>query len=152
MERIWIYMSNRRLTDAEVNEINKDLLGFMAVWNAHGNKLDTSFEILYNYFIIIKANEERVLASGCSIDSSVQFMAELAKKHNLDLFDRQQVAWLDYKNEVNTTTLNKLTQLYKDRILTDNTIIFNNTLQSGEELPLKWKLPLKDSLYTRFLS
>jgi len=151
MERIWIYMSNRRLADVEVNQISNDLQGFMAAWNAHGNKLDASFEILYNYFIIIKANEEKIMASGCSIDDSVRFMTGLAQKYNIDLFNRQQVAWLDDKNEVKTATLNQLEELYKTKTLTDNTIIFNNTLQNAEDLPLKWKQPLTESPYKRLL-
>ena len=151
MERIWIYLSSRKLTNEELNQIQNDLQLFIDAWNAHGNKLDASFEILYNYFIIIKANESKIMASGCSIDDSVRFMTNLAEKYNLDLFDRQQVAWLDNKNEVMTTTLNELGRLYKDKILTDNTIIFNNTLQDAGDLPLKWKQPLMESLYARFV-
>jgi hypothetical protein len=69
--RLWLYPSNRKLSDDEVVEISETLNNFVQDWSAHGTSLEASFEIRYNRFIILAINQEFHPATGCSIDSSV---------------------------------------------------------------------------------
>ena len=83
--RIWIYQSNRKFSDAEFSEIETDLQSFLNEWAAHGTSLESSYLLKYNRFIIIAVNQEVQAATGCSIDSSVEFIQNLEKKYNVDL-------------------------------------------------------------------
>jgi hypothetical protein len=47
--------------------------------------------VLLNRFVIIAADEDRLAASGCSIDSSVRFIKQLGQEFNLDFFNRLMV-------------------------------------------------------------
>ena len=79
--KVWIYQSNRKFTDEEFAAIETDLKTFVENWAAHGTGLEASFELKYNRFIILAVNQENQIATGCSIDSSVQFIQSLEQKY-----------------------------------------------------------------------
>ena len=43
--RIWIYQSDRKLNDSELDQIKLKLIDFLKNWTAHGDDLKSSFEI-----------------------------------------------------------------------------------------------------------
>lgn len=66
--RVWIYQSDRKLTDPEVGKIQQELDDFTIGWTAHNNQLKARAEIRYNRFLILIVDESQAGASGCSID------------------------------------------------------------------------------------
>ncbi len=91
--KIWIYQSNRKFSDEEMAEIETDLKAFVESWAAHGTGLEASYQLKYNRFIILAVNQEVQNATGCSIDSSVQFIQDLEKKYSVDLLDKMNVTF-----------------------------------------------------------
>jgi hypothetical protein len=150
MERIWIYQANRPLSDSETKTLETKLSDFADRWSAHGKKLTASYEIHYNRFIVLKVENGFDEASGCSIDDSVRFLRELEKEYNLSLFDRSQMAYLQ-DNEVKTCTLGEISSLYGDKVLKDDTVIFDNTVTTGDDYKSRWQKPLKESGYFGFV-
>lgn len=147
--RIWIYQSSRKFSDEEVAEIEKDLLQFIENWSAHGTSLEASFTIRYNRFIILSVNQEFHPATGCSIDSSVGFIQNLEQKYSVDLLDKMNVAFkqgefITYK------TLLEFKKLAKDKSVSENTIVFNNLVNTIEELNEGWEIPASESWHSRF--
>ncbi|WP_298303989.1 ABC transporter ATPase [Flavobacterium sp.] len=147
--RIWIYQSSRKFSDEEVAEIEKDLKQFIENWSAHGTSLEASFTIKYNRFIIIAVNQEFHPATGCSIDSSVGFIQNLEQKYSVDLLDKMNVAFkqgefITYK------TLLEFKKLAKDKSVYENTIVFNNLVNTIEELNEGWEIPASESWHSRF--
>ena len=51
--RIWIYQSNRKLSEEEVAQITLKTTNFLKKWTAHGANLEAGFEIKYNRFIVL---------------------------------------------------------------------------------------------------
>jgi hypothetical protein len=148
--RVWVYLSNKPFNEQIENSVKSDTQNFLLGWNAHGKALTANFEILHHHFIIIKADEEQYSASGCSIDKQFQFIKDVEKKHDISLLDRLLVA---YKKEdsVFVTHTSKITQLLKDGIITENTIIFNTTISNESELKTAFEIPLKNSWLNKFL-
>ncbi|WP_298138246.1 ABC transporter ATPase [Flavobacterium sp.] len=147
--RIWIYQSSRKFSDEEVADIEKDLLQFIENWSAHGTSLEASFTIRYNRFIVIAVNQEFHPATGCSIDSSVGFIQNLEQKYSVDLLDKMNVAFkqgefITYK------TLLEFKKLAKDKSVSENTIVFNNLVNTIEELNEGWEIPASESWHSRF--
>jgi hypothetical protein len=147
--RIWIYQSSRKFTDDEISEIQTELEKFIDNWSAHGTSLEASFTIKYNRFIIIAVNQEVHAATGCSIDSSVAFIQNLEQKYNVDLLDKMNVAFkqgefITYK------TLLEFKKLAKEKSVSANTIVFNNLVNTIEELNEIWELPASESWHSRF--
>ena len=55
--RIWIYQSNRKLSDDEVAVISDRTADFLKQWTAHGANLEAAFEIKHNRFIVLGLNQ-----------------------------------------------------------------------------------------------
>ena len=147
--RIWIYQSSRKFSDEEMADIEKDLIEFLNNWNAHGTSLESSFLIKYNRFIILAVNQEVKAASGCSIDASVAFIQNLEQKYSVDLLDKMNVAFkqgefITYK------TLLEFKKLAKDKSVSENTIVFNNLVNTIEEWNENWEIPAIESWHSRF--
>lgn len=147
--RIWIYQSSRKFSDDEITEIENDLTAFVENWSAHGTSLEASFLIKYNRFIILAVNPEVQAATGCAIDSSVTLIQNLEQKYSVDLLDKMNVAfkqgeYITYK------TLLEFKKLAKDKSVSENTIVFNNLVNTIEEWNENWEIPANESWHSRF--
>ncbi|AOW10422.1 hypothetical protein [Flavobacterium gilvum] len=147
--RIWIYQSNRKFSDAEMSEIETDLQSFLSEWAAHGTSLESSYLLKYNRFIIIAINQEVQAATGCSIDSSVEFIQGLEKKYDVDLLDKMNVTFKQ-GDHIAHKTLMDFKKMVKDKSVNENTIVFNNLVNNIEEFNESWEVPAIDSWHSRF--
>ncbi|TSJ42742.1 ABC transporter ATPase [Mucilaginibacter corticis] len=142
--RVWIYQSDKKLTDDVVQQIQQRLNGFTAEWTAHNNQLKAKAEIRYNRFLILIVDETQAGASGCSIDKSVNFMKRLEQEFGISLFDRFNLAYRD-ADEVLSLPRHGFEELLKQGSINTNTIVYNNLVQNLSELQTKWEVPFKDS-------
>ncbi|MTG97629.1 MULTISPECIES: ABC transporter ATPase [Myroides] len=147
--RIWIYQSNRKFSDEEVQEIEKTLQAFVEEWVAHATPLTASFEVKYNRFIILAVDQDMHAASGCSIDASVRVIQEFEAKYNVDLLDKMNVT---YKTGdfIAFKTLIEFKQLVKSKAVSANTIVFNNLVNDLGEYREFWEVPASESWHSRF--
>jgi hypothetical protein len=147
--KIWIYQSNRRFTDDELNEIDADLRAFVESWASHGTGLEASYVLKYNRFIILAVNQETQMATGCSIDKSVSFIQEIEKKYEVDLLDKMNVTF-KLGEHIAHKPLIDFKKMAKDKAVSENTIVFNNLVNTIEEWSDNWEVPAKDSWHSRF--
>ncbi|WP_300976639.1 ABC transporter ATPase [Flavobacterium sp.] len=147
--RIWIYQSNRKFSDAEMTEIEEALQAFLKDWAAHGTSLESSYLLKYNRFIIIAVNQEVQAATGCSIDSSVEFIQSLEKKYDVDLLDKMNVTFKLGEHVAHKPLLD-FKKMVKDKAVTENTIVFNNLVNNIQEFNESWEAPAVDSWHSRF--
>jgi len=149
--RVWIYQSNRKLSDDEVTVIKEKVVDFLKEWTAHGQDLEAGFEIKYNRFIVIGLNQENASASGCSIDASVYFIQKLEKEFGIDLLDKMNVTF--YNGEfIAHKTLSDFRKMAKAKSVSKNTVVFNNLVNTKKDYLENWEVPAKDSWHSRFLS
>ena len=147
--KIWIYQSNRKLSDAEVAEIEEDLKAFIEEWSAHGTALEASFLLKYNRFIILAVNQEVQQATGCSIDSSVVFIQQLESKYGIDLLDKMNVTYKQGEFLTHKSLLD-FKRMAKEKAVSENTIVFNNLVNTIEEWKESWEVPASESWHSRF--
>ena len=148
--RVWIYQANRSFSEPEVQEISKKLGLFVEQWTAHGADLRASFDIKYNRFITLALDQEMNVATGCSIDASVQFIQQLEKDYQVDLLDKMNVSYkqgefIAYK------TLTDFRKMAKDKAVSPKTIVFNNLVNNKAEYISDWEVPASESWHNRFL-
>jgi len=147
--RIWIYQSNRKLTDEEVAEITAATREFIENWSAHGKGLEASFVIKYNRFIIIAVNQDVQSATGCSIDASVAFIQGLEQKYQIDLLDKMNVTF-KLGEHIAHKPLIEFKKMAKEKAVSANTIVFNNLVNTIEEWQDFWEVPASESWHSRF--
>jgi hypothetical protein len=142
--RVWVYQSDKKLSDSEAQQIQIQLDNFAKSWTAHNNQLKANGEIRYNRFLILIVDEGQAGASGCSIDKSVHFIKHLEQQFNINLLDRFNLAYRE-GNEVLSVPRHDFEELLKQGSIDSNTIVFNNMVQNLKELQTKWEVPFKDS-------
>lgn len=147
--RIWIYQSNRKFSDDEVQDIEKELLEFTSQWAAHATPLQASFAVKYNRFIILVVDQDVHPASGCSIDASVRIIQQFEQKYGVDLMDKMNVTYksgdfIAYK------TLIDFKKMVKEKAVSDQTIVFNNLVNDLGEFNDFWEVPASESWHSRF--
>lgn len=149
MSRVWIYQANRFLNEHEAVEIKALARQFVSSWTAHGAALAGKANILHNLFLILEVDEEVAGVTGCSIDKSVHFIKSLCEQFNVDFFDRMSVAFLDKNDDVKLVSREDFQKLVDSKQVTADTIVFNNLVQSTEELDSKWKNPFSESWHSK---
>jgi hypothetical protein len=147
--KTWVYQSNRKFTDDEMLYIETSVKDFVENWAAHGTSLEASYLLKYNRFIIFAVNQEVQIATGCSIDKSVQFIQELEQKYTVDLLDKMNVT---FKNGefIAHKTLIEFKKMAKEKAVSGSTIVFNNLVNNIEEFNESWETPAEDSWHSRF--
>jgi hypothetical protein len=146
--RVWVYQSNRALTDEEVQVIQQKLSNFTEQWKAHGHQLAAKAEILYNFFIVLIVDEASANVTGCSIDSSVRIMKEIEQVYNIDLFNRFNIAY-KVGDKVVVTNKEDFETLVNIKSVGPQTIVFNNLVQTLEEFETKWEVPFEQSWHSK---
>jgi hypothetical protein len=149
--RVWIYQSNRILSDIEVSEVNKMAHHFVPGWDAHGALLAASVTVLNRLFIVIMVDEQVTQISGCAIDKSVAFIKRIEQQLNINLFDRMNVAYIR-DNMIEISTMQQFQELINTGKVDDQTIVFNNLVGTKKEFESQWQIPLHKSWHKRLLS
>nr|WP_298658283.1 ABC transporter ATPase [uncultured Flavobacterium sp.] len=147
--KIWIYQSNRKLTDDEVESITSKCQDFIENWAAHGTSLAASFVIKYNRFIIFAVNQEVQQATGCSIDASVHFIQQLEQKFAIELLDKMNVTYRSGEHIAHKSLLD-FKKMAKEKAVSEHTIVFNNLVNTKGEWEEFWEVPASESWHSRF--
>jgi hypothetical protein len=142
--RVWIYQSDRKLSDSEVQQVQILLDNFTKSWTAHNNQLKAMAEIRYNRFLILLVDENQAGASGCSIDKSVNFMKQIESQFKINLFDRFNLAYREGE-EILSANRTEFEAMLKEGKINAGTVVFNNLVQNLNELQTKWEVPFKNS-------
>lgn len=142
--RLWIYQAERNLSKEEVALVKANTEAFLKQWRAHGQDLKSSFTVEYNQFLIISVDESFSQASGCSIDASVHLIKALESALEISFMTTSQVAFLQ-DDKINLYPFNQLKTQAKEKIITPDTPVFDNTVQNVAEFKSRW---LKESSAT----
>ena len=142
--RVWIYQSDKELTDKQASGLLEILNKFAAEWTAHNNQLKAKAEVRYNRFLILIVDESQAGASGCSIDKSVNFMKQIEQQYGIHLFDRFNFAYREGE-KVLSAPRHQFEDLLRSGKINSKTIVFNNLVHDLQQLETKWEVPFKDS-------
>ncbi len=148
--RAWIYQSNKPFPAEDLPQLKEQVNRFAQHWVSHNRMLRASGDVLHGQFIVLMVDENQADASGCSIDKSVHFLKQIENAYGVDLFDRMTFTWLD-GDTVRTAGSEEFARLYREGIITDSTLVFDNLVKTKGELEEKWLKPLNASWHRRFV-
>lgn len=144
--RVWIYQSNRILTDTESQATQAALDTFVKGWKAHGAALAGGAQVIENRWLVVAVDEMAAGASGCSIDSSVHAIQAIGAKLNIDFFNRTTVWWQEdgaWKSE----PMHDFWARRKAGLIHDDTPVFNQLAKSLGELREAFTIPFSESFH-----
>jgi hypothetical protein len=142
--RVWVYQANRFLSEQEIVAISNALSQFIESWNAHGASLYAGFEIISSRFVVLAVDEEKALASGCSIDKSVHFFQKIGEQLNIDFFNRMQVMY-EMDGELKDTPLHQFWAMRKANLIGDDIIVYDNLVKNIAEFKERWRVSFAKS-------
>ncbi|MDX2002778.1 MAG: hypothetical protein SFW35_10120 [Chitinophagales bacterium] len=149
--RVWIYQSDRVLTETEAVSITKEAAEFTQSWSSHARPVDSAATVLFSRFLVIAANEQQFTVSGCGIDSSVHFVKALCSKYQVDFFNRQIITYLQ-EDKVAAVDRAAFEHLLAKEQIDDDTIVFNNMVTTKAALLNQWMVPLRESWHKQVFS
>jgi hypothetical protein len=148
--KVWIYQSSRAFTIDEAVEIQNQINAFCNQWVSHNNQLASQGKLVHHRFIVLMVDESKAGASGCSIDSSVNFIKMIGARFKIDLFDRMNFAY-QQDGEIKTAHREEFAELYKNQIINDDTLVFDNLVSNKLAFDNQWIKPLKNSWHSRLV-
>ncbi|MBS1684243.1 MAG: ABC transporter ATPase [Bacteroidetes bacterium] len=146
--RVWIYQADRAFTTAEATQMADDITAFVSQWLAHKAKVIGDGALLYDRFVILAADEEKLAVSGCSIDSTVRFIKDLGAKYGVNFFDRFYTCYLE-NGKVKGADFDTFKKLMADGEVNERTVVFNNLVNTIGTMQTQWQVPLSDSWQSR---
>ncbi|HQW84946.1 MAG TPA: hypothetical protein PK987_10805 [Ferruginibacter sp.] len=142
--KVWIYQSSRLFLVNEALQMEDLLNNFTANWKSHGDEVKGFANLFFGRFIILMADETTTGVSGCSTDSSVHLIKTIEKKFNVQMFNRETLAFI-IKDKIELLPLNQLEYAVKNNFINADTLYFNNTVITKKELIQNWVIPIKKS-------
>jgi len=142
--RVWIYQCNRLFTLSEALQIEELLEDFTNTWLSHGASVKGYANLFFGQFIVLMADETATGVSGCSTDSSVRLIKNIEQDYNVNLFDRQMLAFV-VKERIQLLPMEQINYAIENEFINADTLYFNNTIQTKAELLSNWIIPLKQS-------
>lgn len=142
--KAWVYQSNRELTASELNEIDNAIKAFSKEWTSHRAEVKATGTVLRNRFIVLLADESLNAVGGCSIDSSVKFIRSIENHFSISLLERA-ILLFEQDGILMEVLLPQLDEKISTGEIQSNTIYFNNTVTTLNEMKNKWQQQVKDS-------
>ncbi|UOQ97993.1 hypothetical protein MUN81_00510 [Hymenobacter sp. 5317J-9] len=149
--RIWIYQASRPLAGPETVALLPNLARFSEEWTSHGRSLLASAEVLHQHFLVIGLDEEVAGASGCSIDASVRFVAQLEQQLGVQLLDKSRLAFMQ-DGEIYLVKHNEIKAAVAGGTIGPDTFYFDNTVATKGELDASWPRPAGQTWLARYFA
>ena len=148
--KVWVYPSSRKFYPTEIEEIEQKVKQFVESWKPEDENFKVSYQLLYNRFIILVADDTETSLTNADIDASVSFILQLQETYKVELLDKmnacfKQGEYVQYKD------LKDFKKLLKNKSVTAKTIIFDNLINNKEDLENFWEITIENSWYNRYL-
>lgn len=148
--RVWIYQCSRVFHLSEALELEKMLQDFAAGWKSHADPVKGYANLFYGRFIVLMADETNTTVSGCSTDSSVALMRKIEQQFQVQLFDRQNLAFVRH-NKIETIPMSQLPYAIEHGFIGPETLYFDNTVLTKLDFLQRWIAPVQSTWLARFL-
>lgn len=134
---------------SEALEMETMLENFVSSWKSHGTPVKGFATLFFGRFIVFLADERASGVSGCSTDSSVHLIKEIEKKFNVEMFNRQTLAFV-VNNKIELIPLAQLSYAIENKFIEAGTIYFNNTVLTKEQVINQWMIPAGQSWLKKY--
>lgn len=150
MQKIWIYTLSKQLSSEQELDLKTRCQNFVSTWTAHDVSLDATFELYKHRLLIFKVDESNYNASGCSIDKQLRLVKELEQEFSVELLNRLLVAY-ETNDEISVVKNTRISELLLNGIITEKTLVFDNTVTNSNDLLSNWKKPLHQTYLAKYL-
>jgi hypothetical protein len=126
--RVWIFGSDKRLSDDAAEALMRDVGDHLAEWKAHGEPLTVGSQLLDERFLVVAVDQSTAGASGCSIDGLFRVLQTVQSKLGLNLVGGGRLFYRDRQGEVQCAPRADLDELRASGAITPDTVVFDTTI------------------------
>lgn len=148
--KVWIYQSSKPLEKDELDYIKVQIDNFLSTWESHGKMVTSTFEIFHDLFVVLFADEKGDRLCGTAQDNSVKLMKQLEQELEVEFLNRMIQSYKEGES-VKVVNINDFSTLLANNDITEDTIVFNNTITTKADFDKNWEVPLKDSWHKQLL-
>jgi hypothetical protein len=116
------------------------LQDFVTNWKSHGTPVKGFANLFFGRFIVLMADESATGVSGCSTDSSVHLIKAIEKKYNVELFNRQLLAFILH-DKIEQLPMAQVQYAITNKFINEKSLYFNNTITTKQQLETEWIVP-----------
>ena len=152
--RLWVYSSENEFSPQQAQLLQNKMTQFLHEWTAHKRELMTGWQLQYNRFIMIAVDEAMMAASGCSIDTVVHHLKDVETMFGRNIINTNAKIFYRKKDKsIECISRPEFKQFVIDGDVTENTVVFNNTIQLlGDLRKGLWEVPMKASWHFQAFS
>lgn len=132
--RVWVFPADRSPSPSEAARMLDRLSSFLEEWTAHSSELHAALDWRHHRFLLVGVDEERMKASGCSIDALMRELRSLEQDLDITLTDYAPVWFLDDEDRIRCVSRERFGELAREREVDEATTVFDPTLESVSEL------------------
>jgi hypothetical protein len=126
--RVWVFGSDRPLTQDETTALLKGVDEHLVDWKAHGEPLTVGRQFRDERFLVVAVDQSTAGASGCSIDGLFRVLQRLESQLGASLVGGGRVFYRDGRGAVQSALRADLPSLTASGAITKDTVVFDTTL------------------------
>ena len=150
--RVWVYCTDRALTESEADVVNSGLKRFLASWKSHGRTIHGAGSIVLGRFVVIAGDIPGGDVSGCGIDASTRTLNTIAGELGFGFLSALDAAYRIGNEPVKTVSRAEMKKLVSQGALSHDTRVFDFSVPDlGRVRAGTFDPVLGDSWYARFL-
>jgi hypothetical protein len=126
--RVWVFGSDRPLSDEAEEALMKDVELYLAEWKAHGEPLTVGYEWRFGRLLVVGVDQRTAGASGCSIDGLFRVLQGLEAKVGARLVAGGRVFYRDGQGVVQSAERHELKSLLASGAISADSVVFDTSL------------------------
>ena len=126
--RVWVFGSDRPLTEEGTTALLKGVDEHLANWKAHGAPLTVGSQFRDQRFLVVAVDQSTAGASGCSIDGLFRVLQGLEKKIGATMVGGGRVFYRAEAGTVQSVTREEIPSLVQSGAITKDTVVFDTSL------------------------
>jgi hypothetical protein len=143
--RVWVFGSDRPLSDEATELLMVEVERYLGEWKAHGEPLTAAYEWRYGRLLVVGVDQRSAGASGCSIDGLFRVLQELEPRLGARLVGGGRIYYRDNHGEVQSAERHELATLKDTSAIRPDSAVFDTSLTDLGSLREGFERPARKS-------
>ncbi|MDB4899098.1 MAG: hypothetical protein JWN53_906, partial [Gemmatimonadetes bacterium] len=126
--RVWIFGSDRPLTEEATTTLLKGVDEYLTEWKAHGAPLTVASQFRDARFLVVAVDQSTTGATGCSIDGLFRVLQGLESRIGASLVGGGRVFYRDATASVQSASRSEVPALAASGAITKDTVVFDTSI------------------------
>lgn len=149
--RVWVFGSDRPLSDEQRARLFAVVDDHLALWKAHGAPLTCAREWTENQFLTIGVDQRSEGASGCSVDALYRTLQQLERELGVSLVGGGRVFYRTRNGDVNAVDREEFFGLAERGAINRRTRVFDTTVTTLGDWRARFEGPAAGSWHNQLL-